>query len=97
MPADAVYLVAPRLIACTAAVAICSGVARSGSPIVKSTIALPAALSVSTFFFAAMLGEGLMRCMRCASNGFGLVIMVVISVQPFGCKQRVQPALLFST
>ncbi len=57
VPSTAVYFVSPFLIASIAAFLIFSGVSKSGSPIPREIISLPAAFNSAAFIATAMVGE----------------------------------------
>src|SRR5882672_12515519 len=68
VPLTAVYFVSPLSIAAWAAALTWSGVSKSGSPIVISTMSCPAAFNSRTRAAAAVVGEILMRDTRAAGT-----------------------------
>ena len=71
VPSTAVYLVSPASIARLAASLMFCGVSKSGSPALKPITSLPAAFSSFALSDMAMVGDGLMRCMRSAMKDMG--------------------------
>ena len=59
VPSTAVYLVNPLLMAWMAAVLICAGVSKSGSPAPRPIMSLPAARMAAALAVMARVGDGL--------------------------------------
>ena len=64
VPSTAVYFVLPSDKAFTAAVLICSGVSKSGSPAPRLMISCPKAFSSAARAVTANVGDGFMRDIR---------------------------------
>src|SRR5437879_2028260 len=91
VPLTAVYFVSPLSIAAWAAALTWSGVSKSGSPIVISTMSCPAAFNSRTRAAAAVVGEILMRETRAA----GTKMVTVVSFERwsmFGLGLALHPA-----